>query len=328
MAKSTRRRKSVVKGAGDDNPPPQKVVLRGMADLEKTLARRFQERKKQFARLAEANASLRDKLLGVFGDDPAWAACSRRARRVARASLASRRISISKALPRKVGAGVFVGINGGARFLPFDYSWTGSYGYDTAKGIPDLGADADSGDMHVNVNTSIFEGGLDGYAAVGIFFRLPSLGFFRVPVFPLAILSVSANPSVYFGWEAFFDPATQWIYSGGFIGLLVQRYDWTEGLASPLSTATLVAQEISLWKDNSLGLNGSGWNNPWVSVPLSASFLVDSGHWYALWVWCGTHDWGAGPYHRNGSWALSELRANVPSINWQFCPMQALPARP
>jgi len=69
MAKSRRRRTSVVKGVGDDNPPPQKIVLRGMADLEKTLAQRFQERKRQVARLAEANAPLRDKLIGPLGKD-------------------------------------------------------------------------------------------------------------------------------------------------------------------------------------------------------------------------------------------------------------------
>jgi hypothetical protein len=298
-----------------------------MADLEKTLAQRFQERKRQVARLAEANAPLRDKLIGPLGKDRSWAASIRWQRRAMRKSLASSRLSISKALPRKAGARVFVGSNGAARFVPFDYSWTRSYLH--GADAPDLRADADSGNMHVNVDTHIWLGGLEAYAAVGVFFRLPSPHFFTVPIFPLANFTVFANPSVQFAWEAFLAPELWPGHSGGFVGLLAQRYDWTQGLASPLSTATLLSQEIPLWDDDSLGLDGSGWNNrPWVSVPLSASFLVDPGPWYALWVWCGTHDWAYGPYDPNGNWAMSGLRVNVPSISWQFGPLQALPALP
>jgi len=334
MAKSRQRRNSVFKRIRGENPPPQKVVLRGMADLEKTLAQRFQERKKELARLAKANAPLRDKLVGVSANDPAWAACSRDAQRVARASLASRRVSVPKALRQKPRASVFLGSNGGARFVPFDYSWTSRSTGEIA--VNDLSADKVSGGMRIYIGTQFSSSGNDdgdaggeAYAALGIFFRLPSYGFSPAPPLGLANLVVSAIPAVNFAWEAFFGPQILYPSAFGFIGLLVQRYDWTVGWASPQSTAasTLFVGEHQLWRDDSLGDNGSGWKNrPWISVPLSAMFLVDSFHWYALWVWCGTQNAGVERYDaKNWSWAESDLRVNVPYISWQFEPLHALP---
>lgn len=81
----------MVRGLLGHEAPPQKIVLRGMADLEKTLAQRFQELNKERTRLASANVPLRDKLLEVFGKDPAWVASIRRKQRASRKSVLARR---------------------------------------------------------------------------------------------------------------------------------------------------------------------------------------------------------------------------------------------
>src|SRR6266700_3272514 len=122
MADLKKRRTSLVRDLLGHDPPPQKLVLRGMADLEKTLAQRFRELNEQRARLARANAPLWDNLRRLLGKDSAWAATVRRQRRASRKSLPSRRFSIPKPLQQKES--VFLGSLGGTRVWPFDYEWT------------------------------------------------------------------------------------------------------------------------------------------------------------------------------------------------------------
>jgi hypothetical protein len=307
-----RKRPKSKQGLLGHDVPPEKVVLRGMADLEKTLARRFEELNKQRAWLAEANAPLRDKLLGILGKDSARAASVRRELRATRKPLARRPISIPKALQQTRGPGVLVGLNGGTRVLPFDYSWSwGRKAPSAPQDAIDVGADPTSGDIWVDLKTG-YQGGVIARAAVGIFFRLP--------VWPLANFSLWSNPTVSFYWQ---QSGSGTEFSDGFVGLLAASYDWAGNAPvrrpSPRahrSSAILVDQMISLWSGNPGDWGGSGDS----SFPLSANFLVDSDHWYALWVWCGS-----GVLNVSGGSLMSDLAVYVPSISWRFDGLQPLP---
>jgi hypothetical protein len=309
MAKSKQRRNSAVKSIFGHDAPPQNVVLRGMADLEKTLTRRFQETENQRARLAEVSAPRRDKLLGLLRKDPGWAAPVRRQSRTMRKSLASRH---TKALEQKPGAGVFVGFNAGTRLRPFDYSWTWSTKSGEAPpDALDVSADRTYGQLLVKLDAGSGEHGSNvaARAAVGIFFRL---SFWR-----LASFSFCANPIVGFNWQDYcgFDS----VHTDGFVGLFAASYNSAGNLS-----AVLTDQEISLWSDDSWWEGGTGMAD-YSSFPMSANFLVDSDHWYALWVWCGSHNIGDGWHTIEYSEAVSELFVIVRSISWQFDPLQPPP---
>ena len=101
MANLKKRRTSLVRSLLCHDAPPQKLVLRGMANVEKTLMHRFQEQNKQRDRLASGNALLRDKLLGLFGEDPAWAASVRRKHRASRKSPPLRPVALRKGVRQK-----------------------------------------------------------------------------------------------------------------------------------------------------------------------------------------------------------------------------------
>jgi hypothetical protein len=291
MADLKKRRPSVIRNLFGHDPPPEKLVLRGMADLEKTLARRFEELNEQRARLARANAPLWDTLRDLLRKDPAWAAIVRRKRRTSRKPLPSRRLSIPKVLQQKECLGSL----GGTRVWPFDYEWVWRAG---PPSVP-LWADASDGEMQIYLSTDGKEVSKSAGAAVGIFFQWPSL--------LLSNFSFWANPGLGFSWHHICALASA--HSDGFIGLFAASYDWAGNF-----TGALVDQGISLWSHDSWWWdeNGSGSSNPF---SLSANFQVDPDHWYALWVWCGSHvsaD-GAGIY----STANSYLAVQVPSISWQ-----------
>jgi hypothetical protein len=314
-----RKRPKSKQGLLGHDVPPEKVVLRGMADLEKTLARRFEELKKQRAGLAEANAPLRDKLLGVLGKDSGRAASVRRELHATRKPLARMPISIPKTLQQKRGPRVLVGLNGGTRVLPFDYSWSWSAkGGPTPQGAIDVGADPTNGNIWVNLNTG-YARSVIARAAVGIFFRLP--------LWSLANFSLWSNPTVSFHWQ---QSGSGTEFSDGFVGLLAASYGWAGNAParrpSPRAhrfSAILVDQMVSLWCGNPGDWGGSGDS----SFPLSANFLVDSDHWYVLWVWCGSS-----VLSLSGGSEMSDLWVFVPSISWQFDglqpPLQPLPALP
>jgi len=291
----------LVRGLLGHDPPPQKLVLRGMADLEKTLAQRFQELNEQRARLARANGPLWDKLRGLLRKDPTWAASVRRKRRASRKSRLARRVSVPKALQQKER--VFLGSLGGTRVAPFDYPWTwkAQSGSPPPGGGVDVSAFANSGWMFVGLDTGWKNASsLSGRAALGIFFQSPSEC--------LSKFSFWANPQVGFIWEE--ECGLDSVHTDGFIGLFAASYDWAGNF-----TETLVDQMISLWSDDSWWTSNSGSGDS-SGFPLSANFLVDADHWYALWVWCGGHASGDGS-DTFWSQALSGLHVHVPSISWQ-----------
>ena len=308
MADLKRRRTSLVRSLLGHDAPPQKLVLRGMANVEKTLMQRFQQQNKRRARLASGNALLRDKLLGLFGGDPGWAADVRRKWRASRKSPPFRRIKLRKGLRQKDH--ISLGSLGGTRTWPFDYQWswyaiTGpaglyhntitadeAWGYGYKRGL--ILQRADQGD----------HGSLSARAAVGIFFSSPSEC--------LQNFSFWANPLYHFTWEE--DCTLASAHSDGFIGLFAGSYDWAGNYSG-----TVVEQMIPLWSNNSWwdDASSSGTNDT-DGFPLSANFQVDPDHWYALWVWCGSDDSGDG----YGGWisgasAYSELSVAVGKIGWQ-----------
>ena len=248
-----RKRPKSKQGLLGHEVPPEKVVLRGMADLEKTLARRFEELNKQRVWLAEAHVPLRDKLLGILEKDSARAASVRRDLRATRKPFARRRISIPKALQQKRGPGVLVGLNGGTRVLPFDYSWSWSAkGGSPPQNAIDVGADPTYGNIWVNLNTN--RASVIARAAVGIFFRLP--------LWSLANFSLWSNPTVSFYWQ---QSGSGTEFSDGFVGLLAASYDWAGNAParrpSPRAhrfSAILVDQMISLWSGNPGDWGGVG----------------------------------------------------------------------
>jgi hypothetical protein len=268
-----------------------------MADLEKTLAQRFEELNEQRARLARANAPLWDTLRALLRNDPTWAATVRRKRRASRKSLPARRVSIPKALQQKER--VFLGSLGGTRVWPFDYEWT--WRVNPGPPFVYLSADASDGEMQMSMSTDEKEASLSGAAAVGIFFQSPS--------HCLSNFSFWANPLLRFSWYEICTLSSA--HSDGFIGLYAASYDWAGNF-----TGTLVDQMISLWSDDSWwwDAEGSGSSS---GFPLSANFQVDPDHWYALWVWCGSHVSADGAGIFSYSTAFSSMFVQVPSISWQ-----------
>jgi hypothetical protein len=162
-------------------------------------------------------------------------------------------------------------------------------------------ADASDGELVVQLDNGTEEKGLSDRAAVGIFFRSPG----HCP----SKFSFWANPALRFSWYDTCSFASA--HNDGFIGLFAASYDWAGNF-----TGTLVDQMISLWSDDSWwwGADGSGSSS---GFPLSVNFQVDPDHWYALWVWCGSHVYAEGDQTVGGSSAFCTMVVQVPSISWK-----------
>jgi hypothetical protein len=297
MADLKKRKSSLVNSILGRDAAPHSVVLRGMADLEKMLDRRFRDLHKQRAESARVQAPLRDKLLGPLRKDPAWAESIQKMR-AHQKSLQSRRSLPAKASLQKER--VFLGSIGGTRVPPLDYPWT----WNATAGSPSVSTSANvgSGQMSLNVSTNFDNGSsLSARAALGI--------FFQSPIECLSHFKFWSNPALNFNWwdVCSFDSA----HSDGFIGLYATAYDLSGAV-----TGTPVDQVISLWSDDSWwnGASNQGSNS---GYSLSADFEVDSSHWYALWVWCGVDNSAQGWGTFSGSGSGASLSVTVPSISWE-----------
>jgi hypothetical protein len=296
MADLKQRKISLVRGILGHDAAPAKVVLRGMADLEKALGRRFRDLQKQRGQSAQANAELRNQLLGPQKKDAAWAASMRRRQERLKS------LRPQSAAPHKVVAPkerVFLGSLGGTRIAPFDYPWTWS----AKTGSPSVSTEASTstGDISISIMTGDKAASASARAAVGI--------FFSSPIDCVSNFSFWSSPSLAFSWEEFcsLDSA----HTDGFIGLYAASYDWAGNF-----TATVVDQMISLWSNNSWWDDANGGNSN-RAYPLSANFQVDPDHWYVLWVWCGSDDSGDGFGTFSGSSAISDFGVRVPAISWE-----------
>jgi hypothetical protein len=306
MADLKKRRTSLVRDLLGHDAAPQKLVLRGMATVEKTLTQRFQELNKQRARLASANAPLRDKLLGLIGKDPEWAADVRRKQRASTKSPPLRRVAFPKALRQKEH--ISLGSLGGTRLSPFDYQWTWSAKTGPA-GNYQLTPFADASHGYMDVNGGSFfpaedgehPGSISARAAVGIFFSSPSEC--------VSTFSFWGNGYHRFSWEEYCTFASA--HSDGFIGLFAASYDWAGNFSG-----TVVDKMFPLWSNDSWWNDASGSGSS-DGFSLAANFQVDPDHWYALWVLCGSDNSGDGPGLFLYGAAYSRLTVKLLSIGWQ-----------
>jgi len=180
---------------------------------------------------------------------------------------------------------------------PFNFEWTGN----AENGDATVNVSAVNGTGNLSVHVDSGQDGsaaADGKAAVGTYFR-PTVANQR--------LDISSNPSFNYEWVA----VNTWSssHSAAFIGLYVGEYTLEgEFVQAP------VDQQISLWDSTNGGDQGST-----SGYPLSASILVDSDHFYEIWVWAGSDAEGDGWtndfFFTWGSYAASYLNVHVPSIS-------------
>jgi hypothetical protein len=189
---------------------------------------------------------------------------------------------------------------GGTRVAaPFNYQWT----WNATSGNPtvSVSADSNSGTMYFLTNTDNHNSSsASAAAAVGIFFS---------PPIEQGNLRISSNPSFSSSWWlfSFFNSS----HSDGWIGWYVGRYDLAGNFAG-----TAVDLQFSLWsEDIVIGDPSDGGAG---SMPLQATFSIDNGHFYIIWVWCGGTASGAGTDNFFGSFAHSEMYVTVPSITWEL----------
>ena len=284
-------------------PPPEEMVLGGMAHLESELTRRFERRLEQQRQTSVHQEKVRRPLIEVVRQDPE-AAEGVRGRREQAASWkrehAQQLLEVPLPQAPEVTQRIFTGSIGATVTAPYDYPWTWS----TTTGSPGVSVSADktNGRMGLDIWTnSDDESSASAAVALGIFFK---------PMTANGILRLSSNPSFNYSWGtwAVFDSAR----SDAFIGLYVGSYTLGGGF-----DGAPVDQESVLWSDDSWWDSGGhqGTNS---GYPLFAQFNVDNSHWYALWVWCGGSASGAGWGTFSGSAAESGLTVALRSITWEL----------
>ena len=299
MADLKQHRAAMVNGILGCKAVPTKVVLQGMADLEKALERQLREAHAQRAEFSRANAAVRDQRLGPLARDrKTWAESAHRLRALEK-TLRSKPVTAPPVAKKKER--VFLGSIGATRVVPFDYPWT----WKASVGGPTVftSADVTAGTMRIHDKPNVNNPSSDGArAALGIFFSSP----LECP----APFWFWANPAFSFFWWDTCQFAAG--HSDGFIGLYAAAYHWSGAFAG-----VMVDQMIPLWSDSSWwwGASGSGSSR---GYPLSGQFEVDSDHFYALWVWCGINDSSEGWGDISGSSAGANMAVNLPSISWEL----------
>ena len=118
---------------------------------------------------------------------------------------------------------------------------------------------------------------------------------------------ISSTPSFSYGSSCgrFLDG----VHAGGFIGLYVGEYT----LGGDFVQA-VVDQQIQLWNQTS----DSDANSSSSGYGLIASPVVDSDHFYEIWVWAGDDAEGVGSGFLNWSFAGDEMTVNVPEISFSL----------
>lgn len=282
--------------SGGDSPPDA-VVRRGMADLEKELTTQFREQRAVDVEIAKYMKGLQAPLIKTLGQDDRVAAGVRGLKEID-ARLGKQRLTLARAVKEKQR--IFVGSVGATVSPPYNYEWT----WNATSGSPSLSVSANraTGQMSFSIWNNGNDASGSARAALGIYFR---------PMVENGILRLSSSPAFNYRWHTICAFASA--HSDGFIGLYVGRYNLSGGF-----DGAPVNQIISLWNDDSWW-SGAGSNTGSNSgFPLFAQFNVDSSHWYALWVWCGGRASGAGWGVFSGSGAASNLNVTVPSMTWEL----------
>ena len=271
---------------------PEEIVLAGMKDLENELNQTF-KRAQEERKLINAQANI---LRDTLPKDEKRADVVKKLKEMI---IKPGDISPKgrELFPDKQR--IFTGSIGATVTPPFNYDWKWHASTGTLFTL-NTAANKTTGNMSFDVR-SADKCTCSARTAVGIYFR---------PMTSNGILRVSANPAINFRWADLC--VTDSAHTDGFIGLYVGRYNLSGGFEG-----AAVSQQTSLWNDSSWwsGTSDSGSNS---AFPLFAQFNVDSDHWYAMWVWCGTHIEAAGFSATWGSGAYGIMDVAVPSITWQL----------
>jgi hypothetical protein len=283
-------------------PPPEDLVLRGMADLESELTRRF-ERHHEHQRQARVHQEkVRKPMIDAVSQDPQAAEGVRGLRELETSWRREQEQFLEAAPPQaqEVTQRIFTGSIGATVTAPYDYPWTWS----TSTGSPQLSVSADktTGRMSFDIWNNSNDASGSAAAALGIFFK---------PMTASGILRLSSNPAFSYYWWTHCAFASA--HSDAFIGLYVGRYT----LGNSFDGAP-VNQEIVLWSDDSWWSGAGSHQGENSGYPLFAQFNVDSSHWYALWVWCGGSASGEGWGVFSGSGADSSMSVALRSITWEL----------
>jgi hypothetical protein len=191
---------------------------------------------------------------------------------------------------------------------PYEYQWSWQSGFNN----PTISrtATAASGQMALDLISDLDNPSIaDAKAAIGIYFRPPTQN---------GILTLSATPS--FIASFFHNGVLASSQANAWVGLYGASYNASDNsFASEILNQMSMVFCVDTWYfcggDNPSSppsFNNSG-------LPLNAQFQVDNSHWYALWVWCGTHigaDGFGGLF--SGSGAISHISVNVPSMIWSY----------
>jgi hypothetical protein len=191
---------------------------------------------------------------------------------------------------------------------PYEYEWS----WQSAFNNPSVNRAASGANGHMALdlvsdlnNPSI----ADARAAIGIYFRPPTEN---------GILTLSTTPS--FNASFFHDGTLASSQANAWIGLYGASYNASnDSFASEMLNQMSMVFSVDTWyfSGGDDPINPPSFNNS--GFPLTAQFQVDNSHWYALWVWCGTHirAEGFGGLF-SGSAAITHISVNVASMIWSY----------
>jgi len=277
--------------------PPQRVVQDSMRRLERRLEREFKEaersRRESARAIQPAQAALREAVEQRGGGEAAKRVAALHARR-RRAKLARVQDVV------KVPPVVFGGPIGAVRVPPYTWAWTWS-ARSGSPDAPEVDADANAGTMGVTLETGLGGGSAAGAAALGIFFHPPYPGQ----------LWFTAAPAYSWGWAVACSGSSA--SADMFIGMYLAAYTpaWVQ-------YAVPVDQRNYLWNSSHWGWTNHGGKGDTSGYSLSAGTYVDSGSYYALWVWCGGSASGDGDHVLWGSYGLSWIDVMLPWMSWSL----------
>lgn len=259
--------------------PSQHLALQGMKPIEQEAATSFQQFHTRMQSLQGPFALVSTPLVELLRNDPRVAQGVQEFSRLNSALVLEGRnlkppiISRPQVQPFNAPAGAPVAPQ-------FSWTWDATQGSNTSVFVE---VEANAGDQRMRCLTEVESSGTaETRTALGIYFYPGD-----VSSSPNGILNISAVPAFSYSWfdGIAFSTAGTW----GWIGLIVRSFDFNGADAG-----TLLDQRLFLWNDRKsfYGENSEEGSN--TGFPLSAQVLVDSSHWYNIWVWCSTFSFAAG----------------------------------
>jgi hypothetical protein len=286
-------------------PPSKQYVLRAMKAIDAKLRAPLIQSKRESARRAAFDEKLAKANIQVYrqgGVD--FAALTREARKLWHEP---RKLPRSRTRHAAIALHTPVFPPSTIVSPPYSYEWTTKGYVNFAPGTLSTYATSANGQLGFDIASSPSSGQVNrsyARAAVGIYFKPLISG----------VLSVSTIAPLQ--WSASINCAFAGADGRGWAGFLVQSFNENNVLsATPIDQQQIVYDEFfnqsGLFTDSSLNLFGG-------PLDLSAAFVVDTSHWYAIWVWCGGDIHADGwQYYlgiAKGSDASSQMAISVPYI--------------